>query len=173
MCLERQEKGMGKVWSGLPDRYKRKYRKSLVILLVGAVCALIGFGYRILATRVPDRIILIANREEKFDFGLPLEAEVQLGEVSQAGTFFFNNQKLTQDELHINLNDSFSVQGNETGSYSVVVHQLIQTKSKTDCRCLFSELCHQRIVTTAGYNRITGSVGIGAEGSTGIIVILT
>lgn len=112
---------MSKIWSGLPDRCKKRYRKSLVILLVGAICALIGFGYRMLATRVPDRIILIANRKENFDFGLPLEAEVQLGEVSQAGTFFFNNQKLTQDELHINLNDSFSVQGNETGSYSVVV----------------------------------------------------
>lgn len=112
---------MSKIWSGLPDRYKRKYRKCLVIVLVGAMCALMGFGYRMLTTRVPDRIILFANKEENFDFGLPLEAEVQLGEVSQAGTFFFNNQKLTQDELHINLNDSFSVRGNETGSYSVVV----------------------------------------------------
>jgi len=113
--------GMSEIWSGLPNRYKKQYRKSLVILLVGAACALIGFGYRMLATRVPDRIILIANREENFDFDLPLEAEVHLGEASQAGTFFFNNQKLTQDELHINLNDSFSVQGSEIGSYSVVV----------------------------------------------------
>ena len=119
--MERQEKGMGKVWSGLPDRYKRRYRKSLVIVLVGAVCALIGFGYRMLVSRVPDRIILFANKEESFDFGLPLDAEVQLGEDAQAGTFFFNNQKLTQEELHINLNDSFSVQGSETGSYAVVV----------------------------------------------------
>ena len=112
---------MREIWSGLPDRYKKRYRKSLVILLVGAVCTLIGFGYRMLATRVPDRIILIANREENFDFGLPLEAEVHLGDDAQAGTFFFNNQKLTQQDLHINLNDSFSVQGNETGSYSMVV----------------------------------------------------
>lgn len=113
--------GMSGVWSGLPARYKKNYRKCLVIVLVGAVCALLGFGYRSLVTRVPDRILLIANKEEKFDFGLPLEAEVQIGEVSQAGTFFFNNQKLTQDELRINLNDSFSVQGNQSGSYSVVV----------------------------------------------------
>ncbi len=119
--MERQEKGMGKVWSGLPDRYKRRYRKSLVIVLVGAVCALVGFGYRMLACRVPDRIILIANKEENFDFGLPLEAEVYLGDDAQAGTFFFNNRQLTQEELHINLSDSFSVQGSETGSYSVVV----------------------------------------------------
>lgn len=112
---------MSKLWSGLPNRYKRKYRKSLLILLVGAVCTLIGFAYHALTTRVPDRIIIFANKEESFDFGLPLEAEVQLGEVSQAGTFFFNNQRLTQEELHINLNDSFSVRGDEIGSFSVVV----------------------------------------------------
>ena len=112
---------MGEIWSGLPDRYRRKYRKSLVILLVGTICALMGLGYRLLATRIPDRIVLFANKEESFDFSLPMEAEVHLGEVSQAGTFFFNNKKLTQDELRINLNDSFSMQGNETGSYSVVV----------------------------------------------------
>ena len=112
---------MREVWSGLPDRYKKRYRISLVILLVGALCALMGLGYRMLTSRVPDRIIIIANREERFDFGLPLEAEVHLGETSQAGTFFYNNQKLTEDELHINLSDSFSVQGNETGSYSMVV----------------------------------------------------
>ncbi len=112
---------MHKVWSGLPDRYKKKYRKGLVIVLIGAVCALIGFGYHSLVTRVPDRILLIVNKEADFDFRLPLEAEVDLGEVSQAGTFFFNNQKLTQDELRINLNDQFSVRGDETGSYSVVV----------------------------------------------------
>lgn len=112
---------MSRIWSGLPERYKRKYRKSLVILLVGAICTLIGFGYHMLASRVPDRIILFTEKEERFDFGLPLEAEVQLKEDTQAGTFFFNNQKLTQDELRINLNDSFSVQGNAIGSYSMVV----------------------------------------------------
>ena len=112
---------MSKIWNGLPDRYKKKYRKSLVILLVSAICALMGFGYRTLATRIPDRIVLFANKTESFDFCLPMEAEVQLGEISQAGTFFFNNKKLTQDELRINLNDSFSMQGNETGSYSVIV----------------------------------------------------
>ena len=114
-------KGMSKVWSGLPDRYKRKYRKGLVILLVGAICALLGFGYRTLATRIPDRIVLFANKEESFNFSLPMEAEVQLDEAAQAGTFLLNNQKLTQDEVRINLSDSFSVQGNETGSYSVIV----------------------------------------------------
>ena len=112
---------MSKLWSGVPAGYKRKYRMCLVILLVGAVCTLLGFGYRILTNRVPDRIIIFANKEENFDFGLPLQAEVQLGEASYAGSFFYNNQKLTQEELHINLIDSFSVQGNETGSYSVIV----------------------------------------------------
>ena len=112
---------MQNIWSGLPQHYKKRYRKSLVILLVGALCALMGFGYRVLVNRVPDRFILIANKEENFNFGLPLEAEIQFGASSQVGTFFYNQQQLTKDELHINLNDSFSVQGNETGSYSVVV----------------------------------------------------
>ncbi len=93
---------------------RRRYRKALVIALVAAISLLLGLGYRKLDESIPERITILKEREELFDFSLPLEAEI---EAEDAGTFFINQEPLSSEQLKLNFNEAFTVKADETGSY--------------------------------------------------------
>lgn len=104
-----------KIWDGdLPLIYKRRYRMGLVIALVAAISMLLGLYYSKMMKSLPERITILSNREEAFDFSLPMEAQL---ENVQAGTFFINQEPLTEEQLRLNFSDSFTVTANTTGSY--------------------------------------------------------
>ncbi len=97
-------------------RYQRFQRKCRWLMPAGLVSICI-FSYFLLMESIPDKIRIVAGREESFDLKVPVT-----GEVSDEGLPVFTNQSPTLDksQVHINMNESFTLQSEEKGSFSIV-----------------------------------------------------
>ncbi|MCI5501814.1 MAG: hypothetical protein MR409_07855, partial [Lachnospiraceae bacterium] len=61
----------------LSDSQKIVYKRCLVSALFLNIFVAVYFYLWNIDSRIPDNILLIENREEKFDFGVPLEGEIE------------------------------------------------------------------------------------------------
>ena len=97
-------------------RYQRFQRKCRWLMPAGLVSICI-FSYFLLMESIPDKIRIVAGREESFDLKVPVT-----GEVSDEGLPVFTNQSPTLDksQVHINMNESFTLQSEAEGSFSIV-----------------------------------------------------
>lgn len=98
----------------LSDSQKIVYKRCLVSALFLNIFVAVYFYLWNIDSRIPDNILLIENREEKFDFGVPLEGEI---ENSVDAISVINAAKNNNKNIHFNLNDPVVMQGSTAGSY--------------------------------------------------------
>lgn len=96
---------------------KRKYRKWLLWLLALSILFLLCFCYYRLVYAIPDKVRIMVNQTEQFDFKVPIYAE--FSEEDNLGVLSVNETNIPSGSLHLNLEDRFTIRAEETGSYSV------------------------------------------------------
>ncbi|BBF41947.1 stage IV sporulation protein B [Lachnospiraceae bacterium KM106-2] len=90
------------------------YRVSLIVLLLIVLCGIVGFGYYKIDSQIPDTIHIVKNKKVKFNFSLPVQADLCEEDVS---VIKLNNKKLNQNQVHIDFDSPFTIQSTKTGHY--------------------------------------------------------
>ena len=82
------------------------YRRILyMVLIVG--CIYTGFViYSYIDRIIPDKIHIVVDEEEEFNFQLPIEAKI---ESDNAEVSFTNASNIPSNQITVNLNDAFSL----------------------------------------------------------------
>lgn len=85
--------------------------------LLGGLSFLIVFSFFIMQESIPDKIWIVQGKEENFNFHVPMT-----GVVEKEGLEVFGNQspKAEKEEIHVNLNQDFSMKSINRGKYSMV-----------------------------------------------------
>lgn len=97
-------------------RYKKLQKRCRWLALSGLMFICI-FSYFLLIESIPDKIRIVAGREESFDLKVPVTGEIQDSEIE-----VFTNQSptLNANQVHIDMNDSFTLKSGKEGSFSIV-----------------------------------------------------
>lgn len=101
--------------SGAERKRKRRTGRLLVMVLILAVGAI--YGQYWMKMNVPSKIKLLAGAEGTFDFSFPIEASIS--EKEAVGVLYVNQKPLTEDEIHIDLSQPFSISSDSLGTYHV------------------------------------------------------
>ncbi len=86
------------------------------VLAVGLV-AFFLYGYYWMKVNIPSEIRLLLGQEESFDFSVPMKASIT-GEEA-AGVLYVNQEPLSEEVIHIDLLNPFSVSSESLGEYDV------------------------------------------------------
>lgn len=94
-----------------------KFQKKCRWLVPAGLVSICIFSYFLLMQSIPDKIRIVAGREERFDLKVPVT-----GEVTDVSLPVFTNQSpvLDKSQVHINMNESFTLQSEKEGSFSIV-----------------------------------------------------
>ncbi|WP_167954628.1 SpoIVB peptidase [Anaerosporobacter faecicola] len=98
------------------SKRKRIYRGILIILVFFDLMFILDMGIKEMASNIPSNIRVLVGTEEIFDFGLPVEGDI---ETKQVGVFHVDQKENVDQKIHINLNKPFSIQSNQVGAYKV------------------------------------------------------
>ena len=93
---------------------KEKLRRVLLIIFGAGVIALAGVSYQYVKNAVPDRINVVVDRQEQVRFGLPFRA---LLESESEEVLLNGNSKIPSDQIHLQLNQPFSIYSEQEGTY--------------------------------------------------------
>ena len=98
---------------------KKRKRKRILMrflcVLVGAFLFLIlGFGYSFMRASIPDRVKILVNQKEKIDVGIPVEISFYEDNI---GVLSVNESNIPAGELHINLQEPFTLCAEEKGCF--------------------------------------------------------
>lgn len=83
------------------------YRRILLLVLLISLAGGGLIGYYIMEKSIPDEIRIIASREQKFDFGLPIEASIS------------SVKKEQENKIHLNLNKPVTMVADQVGNYQM------------------------------------------------------
>ncbi len=96
---------------------KRKlYRRILCVVLFASIIYTFYYVYDYLDRMIPNRIHLIVNEEERFNFQLPIEAEI-ISESSEVS--FLDESNIPANAVRLNLKDEFSLNSSSIGNYEL------------------------------------------------------
>ncbi len=86
-----------------------------MVLIVG--CIYTGFViYSYIDRIIPDKIHIVVDEEEEFNFQLPIEAKI---ESDNAEVSFTNASNIPSNQITVNLNEAFSLKSKKTGNYQI------------------------------------------------------
>lgn len=94
----------------------RRYRKALWVLFAVSLLFLLAFCYIKFLNSIPNQVRIMVDRTEEFDFDLPVRADFSEENV---GVLSVNESNIPAGELHLNLQDSFTLRAEELGHYEV------------------------------------------------------
>ncbi len=94
---------------------KRILNKILILLSVIGVIGAFVLGFIKLDKQIPDNINLTLNEDEEFNFELPLEGKIN----SSKGVLSFNHEKVTPNEIKLDLRNPFTLKATEPGSHQI------------------------------------------------------
>ncbi|NLL73974.1 MAG: SpoIVB peptidase, partial [Clostridiales bacterium] len=97
-------------------RRKKIYRRVLLSFFLVNLAAIIFLIIYNLDKNIPDEIKILVDREESFDFDMPLKANI---ETDNIGVISVNNEKLSSNQIDIDLNQPFTLQSSQTGKYNI------------------------------------------------------
>jgi len=86
------------------------------MVLIGLVVYTVYAVYSYMDRAIPDRIHMVVNEEGRFEFGLPIEAEIS--SLSEE-VVFSGKSNIPSQEIMLNLSDEFSVISEKTGTYDL------------------------------------------------------
>lgn len=95
---------------------RKIYRRTLIAVLVFVLAGIGFFAYRIIDSQIPDSIKMIVNKEEKLDFSLPIEGQI---ESVPAGALSINNKKVDSDKIKLDFAKPIRFYSDTPASYEV------------------------------------------------------
>lgn len=98
--------------------FMRRYRMILILFFILNIIGIIWFTYYRFNNIIPDKIRILVDKSQNFDFKLPIEADIITEDV---GVLQVNESKVPSNQIHINFNEPFSIQSSKTGSYTVIL----------------------------------------------------
>ncbi len=102
--------------TGIGMRSRVRYRRVLLCLLIINIIALVIFAYYHIEKTIPDEIKLLVDTKEKFNFNMPVKASI---ETQDTGVISVNDLRVPSNQIHIDMNEPFTLQSSQTGKYSV------------------------------------------------------
>lgn len=139
------------------EETKKIYKKALYIALVIDLILLVVLSYIRLQKKIPEHIYLFQNRQENFDFSLPVEANVSEEDVE----VICNSSEEVKDNIVFSFEEPFSLRSQKKGSYDI-------------CLKLFGILPIRKINVNVIEEKevIPGGEAIGIEVNTNGIMVL-
>lgn len=86
-----------------------------------AIAALAYTGYVIYSyinSAIPDKVHVIVDEQEEFNFHIPLSAEITCEDQQVS---FSGNSNIPQNQITLNLNDSFTMQSSDMGTHQITM----------------------------------------------------
>ncbi|NLJ90883.1 MAG: SpoIVB peptidase [Clostridiales bacterium] len=98
-------------------RTKKKHilRKLFILLSILGVMGAFIYVYIRLDRAIPDNIRITLNKDEEFNFKLPMEGEVK----SATGSLGVNDMTVPANEIKLDLRDPFTLKATELGNYQI------------------------------------------------------
>ena len=98
---------------------RKQRKKGWLFALVAGIGLLLGcfYGYYWMRINVPSEMKLLLGQEEEFDFSVPMQASIMSEEAT--GVLYINQEPLSEDVIHIDLQKPFSVSSESLGEYEV------------------------------------------------------
>ena len=95
---------------------RKSYRRLLLWVFGFSLIFCAIFSYYYVQNTIPDRINVVVQEEEEFNFSLPMTATLTSGseEVSLSG-----NSNIPSDAINLSLDEPFQVCGSTTGNYEL------------------------------------------------------
>ena len=95
---------------------RKRYRRVLLWIFGAALVFCAFFSYFYIQNTIPDRVNVVVQEEENFNFSLPMAATLtsESQEVSLLGA-----SNIPSDAIDLVLDEDFQIVGSSTGSYSV------------------------------------------------------
>ena len=97
-------------------RSRKSYRRTLIYLFVVNIFILIYFLYYNIDKNIPDEIKILVGTQENFDFNMPLEANIDTGDV---GVISVNDLSVPLSQINIDMNEPFTLESSKIGKYNV------------------------------------------------------
>lgn len=148
------------------------------ISILGGFGLLLVFSFLIMKESVPDKIWIVQGKEENFNFHVPMT-----GVVEQEGLEVFGNQSPTveKEEIHVDLNQDFSMKSANRGSYSMVCRlfgifevkevavEVVEEESVIPCGTTVGIYVKTDGVMIIGTGTVTGTDGMNYEPAANIV----
>ena len=96
--------------------YRKRCRRLLWWVTAAVFFFLLAFSYYRLQYSIPDKIRIIVDEAEQFDFGVPMKAEFS---EDSMGVLSVNDSNIPSGSLHLDLQNKFTLKAEETGSYKI------------------------------------------------------
>lgn len=97
-------------------RIRKIYRRILFYLLIINIIVIVYFVVHSIDKKIPDEIKILVGTEEKFDFGMPVEANIETKDI---GVISVNDQRVPSNQIDIDMNKPFTLKSDRTGSYNI------------------------------------------------------
>jgi stage IV sporulation protein B len=97
-------------------RFRKIYRRVLFCFLIINIIAIAIFVVYNIDKNIPDEIKILVGTEEKFDFGMPVEANIETEDI---GVISVNDQRVPSNQIDIDLNKPFTLKSDRTGNYNI------------------------------------------------------
>lgn len=143
-----------------------KFQKRCRWLALAGLVLICIFSYDLLKESVPDKIRIVAGREETFDLKVPITGEM---EESQLEVLTNQSPRVDQDKIHIDMNQSFTLKSAKEGSYSIDCKIFgIFSFKQVDVEVIQEELVVPCGIPVGIYVKTDGILAIGTGTVTGI-----
>lgn len=94
---------------------KKRYRKALYVILILDIILLVILSFVWMQKRIPENIYLFQNRQEEFDFSLPIEANI----LENKAEVICNSSEQVKDNIVFSFEEPFSLCSQKKGSYDI------------------------------------------------------
>lgn len=157
---------------------RKKYRKYLIWTFLVGILFTVGFTYFYMDRAIPDKLNVVLEEEEYFDFQIPLSATI-LSESEEV--VLGNGSNIPSEEIHIIRDQAFMVQGKREGSYQIglklfgkiqlknIQVDVVDTKYAIPCGAPVGIYLESDGVMVIGTGEITNQNGMLVEPAAGIL----
>lgn len=97
-------------------RRKVIYRNLLIVMLLLNVSAILILSYNRIESKTPNDLKIIVGEVEKFNLGIPYKANIETEDI---GVISVNDTSVADNQIHINLNEPFTLKSSQVGRYSM------------------------------------------------------
>ena len=99
-------------------RKRHPFRTCLIWTFWLSLLFTIGFSWYYLERRIPDRLSVVVDEEEEFDFALPFDVTL-LSESEEV--VLGNRSEIPSDEIRLKMDEPFSLYAKKLGSYRLAM----------------------------------------------------
>ena len=144
----------------------RKFQKRCRWLAFAGLVFICIFSFYLMNQSVPDKIRIVAGREETFDLKVPVTGELN---GSKAEVSVNQSPKVSSDRVHIDMNQTFTLKSSKEGKFSIVCKLFgIFSFKEVDVEVINEEMVVPCGIPIGIYVKTDGILAIGTGTVTGL-----